>query len=238
MDCAITVRNIRVIACLFVCASIASLASCGDSPQADDKPDSASATASPREAKETKKNVPAQTPIAQTSPKWSVGRQLVYGLPWGSEKESEASLLTNVKESEATPDQRLVLALNDLAGWYRGQKKYDEAEKIYQRVIDLERRRMGSAQPDGGLTSNDLAVLYTEAGRFGEAEAAFKQLLGIGHDDWERGIRTEDEAVMFHNYGMLLQKMGRASEAKAMEDQADVIMHARQEAINKLGSDY
>ena len=221
------------VARLVVCTLTVSFVSCGDSTQSDDKQAIASATASPLETTTTK-NASAQTPAARATPKWSVGRQLVYGLPWGSEKETEASLLANVKESEATPDQRLVLALNDLGGWYRGQKRYDEAEKVYKRVIDLQRRRIGEDHRDNALASNDLAVLYTESGRLDEAEAAFKQILGIEHKDWERGIRTEDEAVMYHNYGMLLEKMGRNAEAKAMEDEADAIMQAKQKALEDL----
>ena len=206
------------------------LASCGDSNRPDKQEQPISPTASSPEISPTEAVI-SQTP--QPSPKWSVGRQLVNGLPWGSENESEGSLLANVEESEATPDQRLVLALNDLAGWYRGQKRYDEAEKVYQRVLDLQRSRMGDHY-DAELSSNDLGVLYTESGRFDEAEEAFKRVLGMWDSRWDQGIRTEDEAISYHNYSMLLEKMGRSAEAKAMEDKADAIMAARKKALEDL----
>ncbi len=165
-----------------------------------------------------------------TQKKWEVSHQLVFGLPWGSEKQSEASLQADVKEAEATPDQRLVNALNNLAGWYRGQKKYAEAETTYKRVLKLQIDRMGKHH-DIALTYNDLGVLYTEAGRFPEAEKEFREALEIWKTMWDQEIRTEDEAVTFHNYGVVLEKMGRSDEAKAMEAKAVAIMAARKKAF-------
>src|SRR3954466_5749605 len=96
-----------------------------------------------------------EAPTAIKAEHWKVSHQLVTGMPWGSEKKSESILLAEVKEAEATPDQRLVNALNDLGGWYRAQKKYPEAEKVYQRVLKLQVDRMGEHH-DVALTHNDL----------------------------------------------------------------------------------
>ena len=173
----------------------------------------------------------AQSPSATTTEKkWDVSHQLIVGLPWGSEKQSEASLQADVKEGEATPDQRLVNALNNLGGWYRAQKKYGDAQNIYKRVLKLQIDRMGQHH-DVALTHNDLGVLYTEAGRFPEAEKEFRDALELWKTKWDQEIRTEDEAVTFHNYGMLLEKMGRSGEAKTMEAKADAIISARKKAF-------
>jgi tetratricopeptide (TPR) repeat protein len=163
--------------------------------------------------------------------KWAVTHQLVWGLPWPSVKKSQTELATAVKEAEPTPDERLVLALNDLAGWYRGQKNYAEAEKIYQRVLMLQRGRMGDAHHDVGLTYNDLGVVYGESGRAAEAEKAFTTALELWRKGWEMELRTEDEAVTFHNYAAFLESAGRGGEAKSFEDKADAIMAARKKAF-------
>ena len=77
-------------------------------------------------------------------------------------------------------------------------------------------------------------MLYTEAGRLPEAEAAFKQLLALDRPNIDRSCVSEDEAVIFHNYAMLLEKMGRTAESKAMEDKADSIMAAKKKAMEDL----
>jgi len=159
-----------------------------------------------------------------------VTHQLVVGLRWPSESRPEASLQADVKEAEATPDQRLVNVLNDLAGWYRAQKKFAEAENIYRRVLKLQVDRMGQHH-DVALTHNDLGVIFTEAERFAEAEKEFKEALEIWKAKWDQELRTEDEAVTYHNYGVLLEKMGRSDEAKEMEAKADAIMTARKKAF-------
>lgn len=172
--------------------------------------------------------------LAQPSPtpvKWEVSHQLIHGLPWWSAKSgSEAELLAAVKDAESTPDQRLVGVLNDLAGWYRGQKKYAEAEKVYQRVLKLQEDRMGKHY-DVALTHNDLGVLYTEAGQFDKAEPHFKQALEMWRTLWDREYRDEDEAVVMHNYSILLERTGRAAEAKEWESKALAIMEAKRKML-------
>jgi tetratricopeptide (TPR) repeat protein len=172
----------------------------------------------------------ARSPSVPSEKKWAVSHQLVVGLPWGSEKRSEAELQADVKEAEATPDQRLVMVLNDLAAWYRAQKKYGDAENIYRRVLKLQVDRMGQHH-DIALTHNDLGVLFTEAERFAEAEKEFKEALEIWKAKWDQELRTEDEAVTYHNYGVLLRRMSRSGEAQEMEAKADTIMAARKKAF-------
>lgn len=169
-------------------------------------------------------------------PKWKVGHQLVQGQPWGSETKSEAELLQEVKEEESTGDQRLVLALDDLAAWYRGQKRLDEAATVYKRVLKIQQDRMGANHYDTALSHNDLGVVHTEAGKLPEAEQEFKAALELWDKSWDMPLKTEDNAVTFHNYSVLLEKMGRGAEAKQMEDKGDEIMKAREAAVNSLGN--
>lgn len=175
---------------------------------------------------------PAPKLEAQETPmKWEVRNQLIIGLPWHSEDESEAELLAAIKESEATPDNRLVMALNDLAAWYRGKKRYEDAEKTYRRVLELQARRAGKAGEVAPLPLNDLGVIYTEAGRLAEAEEAFKKSLARYGTPAPGELRSDDEAVTMHNYAVLLEKTGRAAEAKEMEAKAQEIMAAHRKAM-------
>lgn len=171
----------------------------------------------------------AQSPKPSV-PKWEVSHQLIVDLPWNRATQTEATLQADVKEAEATPDQRLVFALENLGGWYRDQKKYPEAERTYQRVLKLQTDRLGEHH-DVALAHNDLGVVYTESGRFPEAETEFKKALDLWTKKWEQELRTEDEAVTMHNYSVLLEKLGRGADAKAMEEKALAIIAARKKAF-------
>lgn len=170
--------------------------------------------------------------------KWSAGRQLIQDMRWGSETEPEKELLANVREAESTPDQRLVLALNDLGGWYRGQKRFDEAEKTYKRVLDLQKDRLGG-HFDVVYSENDLAVVLTDAGKYPEAEEHFKVCLDTGEkmqsEGWFATVRNDSYAEWQHNYAVLLRKMGKTEEADRMEAAAVKMMADREKAIEENG---
>lgn len=172
-----------------------------------------------------------QAEISAQGTKWEVRHQLIVGLPWHSENESEADLLAGVKESEATPDNRLVMALNDLAAWYRGQKRYEDAIKTYRRVMELQLRRLGQGGDVAPLPLNDIGVVYTEWGRFAEAEEAFKKSLAGYGTPAPGEVRSDFEAVTLHNYSVLLEKTGRAAEAKETEAKAQAIMAAYRKSL-------
>ena len=182
-----------------------------------------------RDATAAEQARPAQrTPVADTTTatkerKWNVGRQLVQNMPYGSEKRGEAQLLAYVKMGEPTGDQRLVLALNDLGAWYRGQRRFPDAETVYKRVLKMQLDRTGGHHHDVALSHNDLGVVYTDAGKYSEAEQQFKRALETWDKTWDMPLKTEDNAVAFHNYAVLLEKMGRGAEARSMEGKAEDI---------------
>jgi len=140
-------------------------------------------------------------------------------------------LLATVKEMESTGDQRLVFALSDLAGWYRGQGRFDEAEKTYRRVLELQEKRGLANHHDIGIQHNDLGVVLTEAGKYPAAESEFKAAMQKWEKHWPMPMQTEDYAVTLHNYAVLLQKTGRANEAKEMEEKGAKIMAERRRAL-------
>jgi tetratricopeptide (TPR) repeat protein len=177
----------------------------------------------------------APVAVAQeTDSKWSVADQLVQGKPWGSEKEPLEELQANVSQSEKTPDMRLVMALRDLAGWYRGHKQYEDAEKVYKRIRDMEANRLGIT--DGSLPCNDLGVLYTDMGKLDQAEDQLKRLIARFDVAGKLPSPSLNDrlAIVLHNYSYLLEKLGRADESKKMEDRADKLMAEKKAAESSI----
>jgi tetratricopeptide (TPR) repeat protein len=60
-------------------------------------------------------------------------------------------------------------ALNSLAEFYRERGRYEEAEPLYQRALEMREKVLGLDHPDT-TTLNSLALLYYHQGRYEEAE--------------------------------------------------------------------
>jgi tetratricopeptide (TPR) repeat protein len=61
-------------------------------------------------------------------------------------------------------------SLNNLAGLYLEQGRYEEAEPLYERALEIRERVLGPEHPDTAMILNNLAELYREQGRYEEAE--------------------------------------------------------------------
>ena len=61
-------------------------------------------------------------------------------------------------------------SINGLAVLRTKQKKYEEAKRLFDEVLDARKRKLGEDHPHTLETKNDLAVLYREQVRYDEAE--------------------------------------------------------------------
>ena len=61
-------------------------------------------------------------------------------------------------------------SLNNLAGLYRAQGKYAEAEPLYRRALAIDEKALGPEHPDVARTLGNYADLLREIGRTVEAE--------------------------------------------------------------------
>jgi tetratricopeptide (TPR) repeat protein len=60
--------------------------------------------------------------------------------------------------------------INDLSVLYTKQKKYEDAERLFDEVLEARKLKLGDDHPDTLESKNDLAMLYKEQGRYEEAE--------------------------------------------------------------------
>jgi serine/threonine protein kinase/Tfp pilus assembly protein PilF len=60
--------------------------------------------------------------------------------------------------------------VNSLAVLYTKQKKYEEAERLFDEVLEARKRKLGDNHPETLESKNDLAVLYKEQAKYQEAE--------------------------------------------------------------------
>ena len=85
-------------------------------------------------------------------------------------------------------DEDLASSLNNLAGLYSSQGRYEEAEPLYEQALELSQRNLGENHPDVATSLNNLAGLYRSQGRYEEAEPLYEQalelcerVLGVNH---------------------------------------------------------
>ena len=141
----------------------------------------------------------------------------------GQETNAEMFYLAALEDVQnAGPeDPRLAATLNTLAVLYHSQRKYVQAEPLYQRVLKLLEQTIGPDHPTLATTLNNLAVVYEAQDKYGEAAPLYQRALAL----LERTLGPEHPnlAATLDNYADLLRKMQREAEAETAEARARAI---------------
>ena len=135
-------------------------------------------------------------------------------------------------QSAGPGDPRLAATLNTLAVLYHSQRKYVQAESLYQHVLQLLEQTIGPDHPTLATTLNNLAVVYEAQEKYGEAVPLYQRALAL----LERTLGPEHPnlAATLDNYADLLHKMQREAEAASVEARARAIWaQQKRESIGK-----
>src|SRR5438105_9059270 len=141
----------------------------------------------------------------------------------GQETNAEMFYLAALEDVENTgpEDPRRAVTLNTLAVLYHVQRKYAQAEPLYQRVLKLLEQTVGPEHSTLATTLNNLAVVYEAQDKYDEAEPFYQRALtSIEHT---MGPEHPNLAAALDNYADLLRKMQREAEAETAEARAKVI---------------
>jgi len=125
--------------------------------------------------------------------------------------EAEPLLLRAVAILEKTPGtEHLVMAhcLSNLASLYKSQARYAEAEPLLLRAVAILEKTPGAEHPVMAHCLSSLASLYKSQARYAEAEPLYKRALAIREE-----VLGANYIIILLEYGILLIKTGRASEA-------------------------
>jgi CHAT domain-containing protein/tetratricopeptide (TPR) repeat protein len=115
-----------------------------------------------------------------------------------------------------------------LAGLYRAQGRYPEAEPLYQHVLEVRERVLGKDHPQTLMSVNNLATVYNDQGRYREAE----QLLERALEKRERVLGKEhpDTLMSVSNLAALYTTQGRYYEAEPLFKRA---LEVRERVLGK-----
>ncbi len=85
------------------------------------------------------------------------------------------------------------------------QGKYEEAEPLYKRSLEITEKSLGPDHPDVATALGNLAELYRQQGRYEEAEPLYKRVLDIFQRTFPNGHPNIDACE--NNYARLKQAM-------------------------------
>ncbi len=136
----------------------------------------------------------------------------------GRFKEAEALLKRAVAIEGKVPGPGcLPVALNHLTALYKFQGRFLDVENLCKHAVAIRKRRFGLNHPATAMTLGTLADLYSEMGRYTEAEPLYRRTLVI--------LRRKDPDNMFivflyKHFAACLRTLGRKKEASLWEARA------------------
>ena len=148
--------------------------------------------------------------------------QYQYGSMTNQDKIAEiVRLQTRLKEDNLRDTEKAIL-LNNLAGLYEAQGRYEEAEPLYKKALEISEKVLGEEHPNTATSYNNLAGLYESQGRYEEAEPLYKKALGIREK--VLGEEHPDTAISYNNLAFLYLAQDRYNESISYEQKAVDIM--------------
>ena len=121
-------------------------------------------------------------------------------------------------QKEFSLEEDLATSLNNLAGLYCFQGRYEQAEPLFVQALELRQRLLGENHPHVATSLNNLAGLYCFQGRYEQAEPLYEQALEL-----HKRLLGEDHpdvAQSLNNLAGLYESQGRYTEAESLYLQA------------------
>jgi len=115
---------------------------------------------------------------------------------------------------ENKEDIEFALSLNGLAGLYRFQGRYNDAEPLLLQSLYIRKRQLGNDHPDVATSLNNLALLYESQGQYNDAEPLFLQSLDIYK--CQLGNDHPAVATSLNNLAQLYFSQGRYNDAEPL----------------------
>jgi tetratricopeptide (TPR) repeat protein len=154
-----------------------------------------------------------------------------------AEKAGSSEELTKLSvEEQVAAKTRLAKSLNNMAALYHTQGKYNMAEDLYKRCLELKKETHGDEHLEVAISLHNLAVLHSAKRRFADAEPLYKTALELK----ERllGVDHPELVTLLTNYALCLKRMDRAEEAKNMEARAEKLAPKKSDPLKIIAVQY
>ena len=125
--------------------------------------------------------------------------------------------------------------MNNLGVALAGQRKFDEAEKLYRKTVELRQKVLGKAHAATILSMNDLQWIFVQSDRPEEAEKVLREMLVSA----TKAYGPEDSRILniTHDQGCRLTNIGKIAEAEDVLQNTAKLMNNDQGEKNKESLD-
>jgi tetratricopeptide (TPR) repeat protein len=111
-----------------------------------------------------------------------------------------------VRGGDHVEDVDTAETLNDLGWILRKQGRYQPAEPLFRRALDIRRRVLGAENPTVARSINDMGCLLEEMGRYADARALYEAALDMRKGMFGNG--HPDTATSFWDLGWVYRRLG------------------------------
>ncbi len=155
--------------------------------------------------------VSAQSVLWET---YSDSGKRAYGR--GNYAEAERLFKAALKEAESLNDPELIAESNvHLGGVYAGQEKWDEAEKLFLKAVEI-RERIGDKDSDEiTYALSNLGLIYAEQKKYDKAEVILRRAITI-----REKTQSPDLAVALLNLGKVYAEQKKLTESQVVYEKA------------------
>jgi tetratricopeptide (TPR) repeat protein len=139
---------------------------------------------------------------------------------WEKSREALPQLLAVLKTAIPLQlnDSQSGLVCNNGGYYLICQGRYEEAEPLIKRALEIRERMLGANHPDTAISLNSLAVIYENQGRYKEAEPLIKRALEIR--ERALGGNHPDTATSLNDLAGVYESQGQYEEAEPLYKRA------------------
>ena len=143
---------------------------------------------------------------------------------------SHIQALTTRDEMSDGARDTLIATNGKVAGYLFARGRYNDAEKLYNRVLRSQEQQLGSDHPSVLTTMHNLAGVYQSQGRYAEAEKLYNRVLRSS----EQQLGSDHPSVLttMNNLAGVYESQGRYAEAEKLYNR---VLRSREQ---QLGSDH
>lgn len=117
-----------------------------------------------------------------------------------------------------------------LATLYRYQRKYEQAQEIYEQVLASSEQQLGTEHPDTLIARHSLAILSHQQGKYKQAQQLYEQVL-VSYEQ-QLGAEHPDTLSTRHNLAFLYRDQGKYEQAQQLYE------HVLASRERQLGSEH
>src|SRR5690349_22995654 len=137
----------------------------------------------------------------------------------GNDQDATVLMAAVRKVSElGESDPQYESALYNLAGLYRRQHNYAEAESVYKRALAVSEKVHGAKHGETAALLNELALLFQEQAKFSDARALLQRALAMREQAF--GPEHPLTSTVLNNLASVYNNQGQYSEAEVLYKRA------------------